>query len=68
MKKKKKTITPDGVTVEQPIMFDSAAGSGNPLPLSGSYVGRASHLGSLYAVKEALNSILIMLFKFACHG
>lgn len=55
------------MTVEQPIMFNPTAGSGNPLALSGSFVGCASHLGSLYAVKEALNAIPIMLFKFACH-
>lgn len=53
---------------EQPIMFGPAAGSGNPLALPGSCVGCVSHVGWLYAVKEASYSVLIMLFKFACHG
>lgn len=43
---------------EEPIMFGPATGSGNLLALPGSCVGCASHLGSLYTVKEALNPIL----------
>lgn len=62
--KKKRSQAPDGMTVgfsassEEPIMFGRGTGSGNLLAWSGSCVGRASHAGSLFTVKEALNLIL----------
>lgn len=45
--------------LEQPlsIMSGPATGSGIPLALAGSYVGRASRVCSLYTLREAANPI-----------